>query len=273
MRVGALYDIHGNLPALEPVLQDIRQADVDQIVVGGDVVPGPMPRETLGGLLKLDVPTHFIHGNGELAILAQMAGARTGSVTYWGTTSGARPPESIVEIYRWTAAQLQPEFEPVLARWPKTLQLDIDGLGQVLFCHSTPRSETEVFTRLTAEDRLLPLFEPLQVAVVVCGHTHMQFDRMIGRTRVVNAGSVGMPFGEPGAYWLLLGSDVQLRRTPYDPEKAAERIRETNYPQAEEFAARNILQPPSEEEMLERFAKVELKIRVITVSRKIWGIF
>ena len=143
----------------------------------------------------------------------------------------------------------------------------------MLFCHSTPRSETEVFTRLTAEDRLLPLFEPLQVAVVVCGHTHMQFDRMIGRTRVVNAGSLGMPFGEPGAYWLLLGSDVQLRHTPYDLAKAAERIRETNYPQAEEFAARNILQPPSEEEMLERFAKVELKIRVITVSRKIWGIF
>ena len=101
----------------------------------------------------------------------------------------------------------------------------------------------------------------------------MQFDRMIGRTRVVNAGSMGMPFGEPGAYWLLLGSDVQLRHTPYDLAKAAERIRETNYPQAEEFAARNILQPPSEEEMLERFAKVELKIRVITVSRKIWGIF
>src|SRR6266568_2595235 len=159
MRVGALYDIHGNLPALEAVVQDIRQADVDQIVVGGDAVPGPMPRETLGHLLDLDLPTHFIYGNGELAMLAQMAGARTGSVTYWGTTSGARPPENIVEIYRWTTAQLQPEFEPVLARWPKTLQLEIDGLGRVLFCHSTPRSETEVFTRLTAEDRLLPLLD------------------------------------------------------------------------------------------------------------------
>src|SRR5437762_6312086 len=91
MRVAALYDIHGNLPALEAVLQDIRQADVHQIVVGGDVVPGPMPREALRRLLDLDLPTHFIYGNGELAMLAQMAGARTGSVTYWGTTSGARP--------------------------------------------------------------------------------------------------------------------------------------------------------------------------------------
>jgi len=92
MRFAALYDIHGNLPALEAVLRDIRQADVDQIVGGGDVVPGPLPCEALRRLLDLDLPSHFIHGNGELAILAQMAGARTGSVTYWGTTLGARPP-------------------------------------------------------------------------------------------------------------------------------------------------------------------------------------
>jgi predicted phosphodiesterase len=259
MRVAALYDIHGNLPALDAVLQDIRQADIDQIVVGGDVIPGPMPRETLGRLLDLGLPTHFIYGNGELAILTQMEGARTGSVNYWGTMTGARPPESIIEIYRWTAAQLQPEFELVLARWPKTFQLEIGGLGQVLFCHSTPRSETEGFTRLTAEDRLLPIFEGLNATVVVCGHTHMQFDRMIGRTRVVNAGSVGMPFGEPGAYWLLLGPEVRLRHTPYDLAKAAERIRATSYPQAKEFAAHNVLQPPSEKQMLEAFSKAELK--------------
>src|SRR5215203_1499497 len=121
MRVAAVYDIHGNLTALEAVLEEIRGAHVDEIVVGGDVIPGPMPRETLGRLLDLDLPTHFIHGNGELAILAQMTGARDGAVTYWGTTSGARPPESILEVYRWTAARLQPEFERVLAGWPKTV--------------------------------------------------------------------------------------------------------------------------------------------------------
>jgi diadenosine tetraphosphatase ApaH/serine/threonine PP2A family protein phosphatase len=94
--------------------------------------------------------------------------------------------------------------------------------------------------------------------MVVCGHTHIQFDRTIGRIRVVNAGSVGMPFEEPGAYWLLLGPNVQLRHTPYDLTKAAERIRATNYPQAQDFAAHNVLQPPSERETLEAFAKVEL---------------
>ena len=145
----------------------------------------------------------------------------------------------------------------MLTRWPKTIQFEIDGLGQVLFCHSTPRSETECFLKSTAEDRLLPLFEPLNVSMIVCGHSHMQFDRTVGRTRVVNAGSVGMPFAEPGAYWLLLGPDIQLRRTLYDFNQAAERIRNTEYPQAEEFAT-SVLTPPSEEKMLQFFTPYEL---------------
>ena len=65
MPVAALYDIHGNLPALEAVLEDIVRAGADRVVVGGDVVPGPMPRETLVRLLELDLPFQFIVGNGE----------------------------------------------------------------------------------------------------------------------------------------------------------------------------------------------------------------
>jgi Icc-related predicted phosphoesterase len=72
MRVAALYDIHGNLPVLEAVLREMREAEVDAVVVGGDVLPGPLPRETLQRLLNQDIPTHFIVGNGELAVLAQM---------------------------------------------------------------------------------------------------------------------------------------------------------------------------------------------------------
>lgn len=95
--------------------------------------------------------------------------------------------------------------------------------------------------------------------MVACGHTHIQFDRTIGQLRVVNAGSVGMPFGEPGAYWLLLGPDVQLRHTRYDLPKAAERIRATAYPQTQDFAAHNVLQVPSEAEALEVFSRAELR--------------
>lgn len=258
MRVAALYDIHSNVPALEAVLSEVRQARVDQIVVGGDVVPGPMPRETLRLLLDSDLPVQFIHGNGELAMLAQMAAPDESSVTYWGTTSGGPLPERYRPAYRWTVQQLYPEYEPILASWPKTLRLEIDMLGTVLFCHSTPRSEIEVFTRLTSEAKLLPLFEGLNVAAIVCGHTHMQFDRMIGTTRVLNAGSVGEPFGESGAYWLLLGPDVQLRCTSYDLTMAADLIRATQYPQAQE-SAQGILHPPAESEMLELFGKAELK--------------
>jgi predicted phosphodiesterase len=248
MRVAALYDIHGNLPALEAVLHDIRQAEVDQVVVGGDVVPGPMPRETLTCLLGLSVPVRFIRGNGEAAVLAQMAGADMGAI-----------PEQAREVVRWVAQQLQPEQERLSASWPKTLRVEVRGLGEVLFCHATPRSDTEIFTRLTPEDRLLPAFAGVNAPIVICGHTHMQFDRTVGTARIVNAGSVGMPYGEPGAYWLLLGPDVQLRRTPYDLAGAGERIRATDYPQAWAFAAHNVLQPPSEREMLEVLAKAELR--------------
>jgi len=144
MQVAALYDIHGNLPALEAVLEDIRRADVEQVVVGGDVVPGPMPRETLRRLLDLDLPVQFIHGNCEPAVLAQMAAPNAGAVTCWGTASGAPLPEPLRQAMHWTARQLHPDYGPVLASRLKTLRLDIRGLGEALFCHGTPRSETEI---------------------------------------------------------------------------------------------------------------------------------
>ena len=246
MRVAAIYDIHGNLPALDAVLAEIRQAGVDRIVVGGDVLPGPMPRETITRLLDLDVPTQFIQGNGDREVLSWRRGQET------------KVPEQYREVMRWVAQQLLPSDEQLIASWPLTLRLEIRGLGDVLFCHATPRNDTEIFTRLTSEDRLLPVFAALDVRVVVCGHTHMQFDRTIGDIRVVNAGSVGMPFQAPGAYWLSIGPDIQLRHTPYDLAKAAERIRHTQYPLAEDFAANNILQPPREEDMLKQFSAFEL---------------
>ena len=248
MRVAAIYDIHGNLPALDAVLGDIREAKVDHVVVGGDVLPGPMPRETLARLLELDIPVQFIVGNGDRVVREQMAGRESSEV-----------PEQFREVIRWNAEQLRPEDERMLASWPKTARVQIAGLGDVLFCHATPRNDVEIFTRLTSEDRLAPVFEGVDVPVVVCGHTHMQFDRTIGAIRVVNAGSVGMPFQDPGAYWLLLGPDVQLRHTSYDLVNAAQRIRATTYPQAEDFAARNVLQPPSEASILEMFSHAELK--------------
>lgn len=248
MRLAALYDIHANLPALEAVVQEIRQAGADEILVGGDVFPGPMPVETIEYLLALDIPVRFIQGNGDREVLTRMRGAELSNL-----------PAQAREAIDWVAQELPPKYAELLAAWPKTLTVPIGELGPVLFCHATPRNDTEMFTRLTPEPCLLPIFETVSEPIVACGHTHMQFDRMVGRTRVVNAGSVGMPFGEPGADWLLLGPGIQLRHSHYDLAKAAERIRATQYPQAQDFAARNILQPPSEAEILEAFSRVEIQ--------------
>lgn len=249
MRVAALYDIHGNLPALEAVLEEVRQIGVDLIVVGGDVVPGPMPRETIDRLLELDLPVRYLRGNCEVALLANLSGTRTRAL-----------PREAQEAIAWTAQQLRPADTLAFESWPRTLRLAVDGIGDVLFCHATPRDEDECFTRLTPEVILAPIFAGLDVAMVVCGHTHMQFDRVIAGLRVVNAGSVGMPFGEAGADWLLLGPGVQLQHTRYDLASAVERIRDTAYPEAESFAARSVLEPPTEAEMLAAFAKAESQL-------------
>ena len=129
MRVAALCDIHANLPALDAVLEDVRAAQVDLIVFGGDVLPGPMPRETLSRILHLDTPSTFIHGNGELGVLAHINAPDPSAVTYWGTTSGAILPEPLREIPRWTARQVAPDFTHVLASWPKTVRVEVPRAG------------------------------------------------------------------------------------------------------------------------------------------------
>jgi predicted phosphodiesterase len=203
-----------------------------------------MPRETIDRLTGLDIPVEFIHGNGDRVVRVAMTGVEPAEV-----------PAPFRDIILWTASQLDSTHATVLSTWPSTLRVHIAGIGNVLFCHATPQNDTDIFTRLTPEDRVLPMFDGVDADLVVCGHTHMQFERRIGTVRVVNAGSVGMPFGEPGAYWLLLGPDVELRRTSYDLARAAELVRATAYPQAEEFASKNILQPPSEATMLAAFTK------------------
>lgn len=246
MRIAALYDIHGNLPALEAVLHDVTAAGADAVVVGGDVVPGPMPEGVLAALDALDVPVHYVRGNGEREVLAQATDPA--SVT---------APEAVRAVLAWTAAQLSPARRRQLAAWPPALRLERPA--PVLFCHATPRSDTELFTRHTPVARLRPVFEDAGVGLVVCGHTHMPFDRRVGAVRVVNAGSVGMPFGAPEASWLWLGATVSLRRTAYDREVAAARIRATTYPEADAFVRDVLLDPPSEAAMNALFERQALR--------------
>jgi predicted phosphodiesterase len=213
VRIAALYDVHGNVHALDAVLAELAGLDVDAIVLGGDHVAGPWPAETLERLRSLRGDVHWIRGNGEREALPGQ--------------EGLAPPGTVEFVRgRLSAADVEE-----LAAAPLTVTLDVDGLGPVLFCHATPRNDVEIRTAISPDARWLEVLEGVAEPVVVCGHTHVQFDRTVGGTRVVNAGSVGMPYEDvPGAYWLLLGPGVELRRTPYDVEGALAAIDASDYP-------------------------------------------
>jgi putative phosphoesterase len=192
LRVAALYDIHGNLPALDAVLAEV---DAEVIVVGGDFTVGLQPAETVERLRSLDGDIRFIRGNAERELVQEGA--------------GLAPPE-LLELVR---RQLSAEQLAFVESLPLTTTV-----GEVLFCHATPRNDEEILTRLSSDDRWRDALGDVDAELVVCGHTHVQFDRRVGDIRLVNAGSVGMPYEDaPGAYWALLdGADVELRRTEYD---------------------------------------------------------
>jgi putative phosphoesterase len=248
VRVAALYDIHGNLPALEAVLAEVDEARADLVLVGGDVVTGPFPNETLDRLTELRDRAYFIRGNADRALVEDV-GEATG-------------PSPWPERQAWTRAQLTDDQRRVLATLAHTAALKIDGLGDVLFCHGSPRSDEEILTRITPPERLSDILSGVEQRVVVCGHTHVQFDRLIDGVRLVNAGSVGMPYeDEPGAYWALLGPDVELHRTEYDLERAAAAIRASSFPGADEFADEHVLHPAGADEATEQFERMALESR------------
>ena len=246
MKIAAIYDIHGNLPALEAALKEIEQIQPDRILVGGDIVSGPMPKETLERLQTIGDRVHFIRGNADREVVA----------AFDGIPLDPGLPEEVRELTIWVAKQLDTRHRDFLAQLPEQAIFRIDGLGDVLFCHASPRNDTEIFTVATPEARLRTILAGVKQNVVVCGHTHMQYIRRIGNIDVVNAGSVGMPYGEPGAYWLLLGPAIVPQRTLYDLNQTAEHIRATNYPQAEDFADNNILNPPPAAEVIEVFERM-----------------
>jgi predicted phosphodiesterase len=239
MRVAALYDIHGNLPALEAVLAEVESVGVERLVIGGDFIWGPFASETINLLRALGDRAVIIAGNSEREVVDRLD--LTGEL-----------PSHLVGAVRWTAERLGDDQLEFAAGLAKTFVLDIDGLGPTLFCHATPRSDEELITQVTPDNELAEVLAGVEQNVVVCGHTHMRYDRRVGAARVVNPGSVGMPYEpEPGAYWALLGPDVRLRRTTYDIDGAVERIRVTGFPH-ERFAKVMVL-PPSQEDILDSF--------------------
>ena len=243
MRVAAISDIHGNLPALEAVLAEIESDRPDLIVCCGDVASGPMPAETIERLMELD-RVEFVRGNADRGLVDEFDGKPKAPM------SGP--------FAEWCARQITGRHRDFLDSFQASVTLDdVDGVGRVLFCHATPRNDTDVISVESSTGRMRSVLRGVEADVIVCGHTHMQFDRTVDGIRVVNAGSVGMPNGRPGAYWARLGPALELMRTDYDRRRAAERIRAKDWEHADEFAAENVLTVPSAEEALAMMRKLE----------------
>jgi putative phosphoesterase len=189
-RVATLYDVHGNLRALEAVLGEIPAEAT--IVVGGDVCAGGShPAETLERLRALGERVLWLRGNADRELTPGEKGLA---------------PEEAIEA---TRAALTAEQIAFLHSLSTTLQI-----GDTLFCHATPRNDVDIFTEGTPEEQIAHIFADIEAEIVVCGHTHTQFERMIAGKRVMNSGSVGMPYEDaPGAYWTL---DLVHRRTDYE---------------------------------------------------------
>ena len=202
--LGLLYDIHGNLPALERVLEDAQSVGVDRWLLGGDYgVPSPWPLETLERLEALPNAV-WIRGNGER----------------WTREPPTDRPE-VAEVYDEHLSDVPDDVIERLYRLPA--QAELDG---ILYVHGSPISDVESFPPEPGDDdeRLLG---GVRDRVVVFGHSHQQFARPgPNGTSLVNPGSAGMPLdGDPRAAWATWDGNFTFRRVDYDTQKAADAFR------------------------------------------------
>lgn len=243
-RVVVLADIHGNAPALDAVLAEPDVASADLVVLDGDLADGPFPSETLDRLEALGARALWLRGNGD-RWLAETAAGRF-----------RHPDPATDALLGWAAGRLSDARLARLAALPLAAAIEIAGLGRVAVCHATARSDNEMLLVDSAIAQARAAFAASDAALVVVGHSHMPFDRLFDRRRVVNAGSVGLPYGHVGASWLSLGPNVVLRRSLYDAEAAAHRVRASGMPGADDFATACLLTTESDAQALAAFRPI-----------------
>ena len=240
MKIAAVYDVHGNLAALKAVVEQIADEGIDRIVLGGDYAWGPMPAESVALVQKLEAEGAVaIRGNADREV-ASWAGELEGL------------DADTAAVNEWACDQLTSTQRDWLLTRPEQAVFEVEGRN-VLFCHACPQNDTDAVVDTTSEERVEELFGSCSADVVVIGHTHLQFVRDHQNMEIVNAGSVGLPFGAPGAYWAVIGAEIELRRTSYDYEVAGKAFLRVGGPGASDFAE-HIREPPSQE-----------------VAREVWG--
>ncbi|TDE13464.1 metallophosphoesterase family protein [Jiangella asiatica] len=239
--VAVLSDVHGALPALEAVLAEPDVAAAERIVLTGDIAAGPLPVQTLDLLTSLGERVVWVRGNAERELVHVARG---------GTSEH--------QVSTWAGRQLRPDQVELLDGLPHPVTLDVDDFGPVLFCHGTPRDDDEVVLVDSSLARWADVLSsvPDEVRTVVCGHTHMPFQRLVDRRLVVNPGSVGMSYGRPGPHWALLrDAVVSLRVTSVDLDALADAVvAASTFPGAAEWADEYTRTAYSDAEALTAFA-------------------
>ena len=227
MRVAALNDVHGNLPALRAVLAELDDEGIDAIVSGGDLVLGPFPAECL--TLLQEQGARFLHGNCERSVLGRIDAQNA-----------------------WCADRLDDEARDFVAAWPPTVRLD-----GALYCHATPENDEDILTAATPPEIVATALAAAAENLVVAGHTHHQYEQTVGDKRLVNAGSIGLPYeGQAAAFWTIVEDGaVELRRTNYDVPAAVEQIVATGFPTAADWLEGSLVKPEPPDEVIAFFER------------------
>jgi putative phosphoesterase len=219
-----LSDIHGNLPALQAVLADLANFQVDHVIVPGDVINfGPFSRQTAELVIKKCWPV--IRGNNEFFLVdykTPRAPAEWDDPVQFAPTA-------------WLDRQFDKRQKTIIGSWPDTLNLRFRDAPQILVCHGTPRSPWDsIYSTLTDEEIHKLLFD-VEADFVLCGHTHLPMDRQVGRWRIFNPGSVGVPLdGLHSASYVILEGNEQgwkptFRRVPFDYEAVLDEFERSGY--------------------------------------------
>jgi putative phosphoesterase len=228
MRVAALADVHGNAPALEAVLAEVAVAGVDLIVFCGDLTWGPLPNETLAVVRAIEMPARFVRGNADRSVGVEL--------DHRGD---------------WMAEQHDAVATAFVNGFESHVVVDVDGVGPTRFVHGSPRSHEECVTPRTPVERVREFMRDVPERVVVTAHVHVSYDRSVEGVRMVGPGSVGRPYeGARGARWAILGPGIELRKTDYDHDRAAELYRASGIPRVEDDL-QMLLDPISRDEAIE----------------------
>ncbi len=220
-RLAVLADIHSNLPALEAVLDDLKQFAVDRIIVAGDVVNwGPFSSQVMERLAGLNCA--FIRGNNELYL------------TDWHTP---RMPEAWRKYTfpPYTLAQLGDRWMNIISTWPDTISLRFRDAPAIQVVHGSPRSHFEVMLPTSTQEELEPMLASVEAATVIAAHSHLPMDRQVGRWHLLNPGSAGnMLDGNLNASYMLLESSsdawqATFRRVPFDNQPLIDEFERTGF--------------------------------------------